>query len=106
MKSEENLRAVTELDQLDPQPGEDADLDARRRLMQAAERVREDVTRPFMRLALTAPKGRWATAVGSRALAESEALEASAALARAMGELGEAVNGVERCRIADFDHMS
>lgn len=32
-----------ELDELSPEPGEDADLDARRRLMQAAERIGEDI---------------------------------------------------------------
>jgi DNA repair protein RecN (Recombination protein N) len=37
--------AVAELDKLDPQPGEEAELDARRRLMQAAERLRGDVER-------------------------------------------------------------
>lgn len=36
--------AATELNALDPQPGEDEALDARRRLMQGAERVREDIS--------------------------------------------------------------
>ncbi len=35
--------ALKELDELAPEPGEDATLDKQRRLMQAAERVREDV---------------------------------------------------------------
>jgi DNA repair protein RecN (Recombination protein N) len=43
---EDYLRhAVAELDKLDPQPGEEADLDASRRLMQAAERIRADIAR-------------------------------------------------------------
>src|SRR6056297_1215672 len=43
---EEYLRhAVGELDALDPQPGEEAALDAARRLMQAGERIREDIAR-------------------------------------------------------------
>ena len=37
--------AVAELDALDPQPGEEAELDARRRMMQATDKVREDVVR-------------------------------------------------------------
>ncbi|WP_415836456.1 AAA family ATPase, partial [Palleronia rufa] len=37
--------AVTELDALDPDPGEEAALDTRRRQMQAAERVRGDLAR-------------------------------------------------------------
>ena len=43
---EDYLRhAVAELDKLDPQPGEEASLDAKRRLMQAAEKIRGDVVR-------------------------------------------------------------
>ncbi|HHL22423.1 MAG TPA: DNA repair protein RecN [Aliiroseovarius sp.] len=37
--------AVAELDALDPQPGEEAELDARRRRMQATDKVREDIVR-------------------------------------------------------------
>ena len=103
MKSEEEFlrHAVTELDQLDPQPGEDADLDARRRLMQAAERVREDVTKAFHALGSDGAEGamgdasRWLE--GAVAEVGEPLEEPLAALARAMGELGEAVNGVERC---------
>ncbi len=48
---EEFLRhAVDELDSLDPQPGEDAELDARRRLMQGAERIGEDISRAHQAL--------------------------------------------------------
>jgi len=43
---EEFLRhSVGELDKLSPEPGEDAELDARRRLMQASERIRDDIAR-------------------------------------------------------------
>jgi len=43
---EDYLRhAVKELDKLDPQPGEEAELDIRRRFMQSATRLREDVER-------------------------------------------------------------
>ena len=43
---EEYLRhAVAELDRLNPAPGEEAELDARRRLMQGAVRIREDIAR-------------------------------------------------------------
>lgn len=43
---EEFLRhAVAELDELDPQPLEEAELDAARRLMQGAERIREDIVK-------------------------------------------------------------
>src|SRR5690606_18938583 len=43
---EEFLRhAVAELDKLNPEPGEEAALDARRRTMQGAERIRTDIAR-------------------------------------------------------------
>jgi len=47
LKSEEDFlrHAVKELDKLDPEPGEEAALDTRRRLMQAATRLRDDVER-------------------------------------------------------------
>ena len=47
LRAEEDFlrHAVEELSKLDPQPGEEAALDAKRRLMQSAERIREDVQR-------------------------------------------------------------
>ena len=103
MRAEEEFlrHAVGELDQLDPQPGEDAELDARRRLMQAAERVREDVSRAYQALGSDGAEGamgdasRWLE--GAVADVGEPLEEPLAALARAMGELGEAVSGVERC---------
>ncbi len=98
---EEFLRhAVEELDRLDPQPGEDADLDSRRRAMQAAERIRDDVVRAAALLGTDGAEGamseamRWLDGVTADA---DEALEAPlAALNRAMIELGEAQSGVDR----------
>jgi DNA repair protein RecN (Recombination protein N) len=103
MKAEEEFlrHAVAEFDTLDPQPGEDAELDSRRRLMQAAERVREDVTRAHQALGSDGAEGamedasRWLE--GAVAEVGEPLEEPLAALARAMGELGEAVSGVERC---------
>ncbi len=98
---EEFLRhAVSELDKLDPQPGEEGTLDARRRLMQSSERVGEDITKAHQALghgdgaeARMGDALRWLEG----ALDQSDgALEAPiAALARAMVELGDAVQGVE-----------
>ncbi|GHG95702.1 DNA repair protein RecN [Pseudodonghicola xiamenensis] len=101
-EEEEFLRhAVAELDKLDPQPGEDAELDARRRQMQGAERIRDDVARAFALLGHEGAEGamgealRWLDGV---AVDAGHALEAPlAALGRAMIELGEAQDGVERC---------
>lgn len=98
---EEFLRhAVAELDALSPEPGEDGELDARRRLMQAAERIGEDIQKAAQ--ALGHGEGaegrmgdamRWLEGVAGEA---GEALTAPLdALGRAMIELDEAVSGVE-----------
>ncbi len=96
---EEFLRhAVAELDQLDPQPGEEADLDARRRLMQAAERIREDIGKAQAALSYDGAEGQMVNAL--RWLQDAaEAVEGQldapvAALERALTELGEAEQGV------------
>jgi len=93
--------AVKELDALDPQPGEEAELDSRRRLMQAAARLTGDVFRARKalgdegaeRLALDAL--RWledaAEGVEGRLDAAIEALN------RALTELGEATAEVDAC---------
>ncbi|MBE1292694.1 MAG: DNA repair protein RecN [Rhodobacteraceae bacterium] len=109
-KAEEDFlrHAVKELDKLDPQPGEEAELDTRRRMMQNAEKVREDVSRAYAALG----NGGAESAMGDAmrwldgALAETgDALEAPvAALERALNELADAVDGVERCLEAlDFN---
>ena len=98
---EEFLRhAVGELGALAPEPGEDAELDSRRRLMQAAERIGEDITKAHQ--ALSAGEGaearmgdalRWLEGVADQA---GEALDPPiSALGRALAELGDAVQGVE-----------
>ncbi len=102
VRAEEDFlrHAVAELDDLDPRPGEDADLDARRRMMQGAERIRGDIARAHEVLGTGGAEAamgdalRWLEAVGEGA---GEMLEAPvAALGRAMIELGEAQHGVER----------
>lgn len=100
--------AVAELDQLDPRPGEEAELDTRRRAMQAAERIRADVARALEVLGPQGAEGamldatRWLDAVADQA---EGALEApAAALQRALIELGEATSGVEAALDAmDYD---
>ncbi|SFL94286.1 DNA repair protein RecN [Shimia aestuarii] len=93
--------AVGELDALDPKPGEEAELDSRRRMMQGAEKVRESVGRAHAALGLDGAEGAMGDALRwlEGALAETEGhLEAPlAALERAMNELAEASDGVERC---------
>ena len=102
VRAEEDFlrHAVQEMDTLDPQPGEEARLDAERRAMQGAERIREDITRARAALAGAAEQAmgdalRWLEGVAEGA---DGALDAPlAALERAMVELGEASAGVDEC---------
>lgn len=106
---EDYLRhAVAELDKLIPLPGEEADLDARRRLMQSAARIREDIARAAAALSNEGAAGRmrdaarWLEGVADRA--EGRLEEPLAALNRAAIELAEAEAGVESCLEAlDFN---
>ena len=104
---EEYLRhAVAELDKLDPQAGEEKQLDARRRLMQSAEKIRSDVVNAYEMMGQGGAETqlgdalRWLDGVAHKA---DGALEAPmAALSRAMVELDEAMEGV----VAAIDTMS
>lgn len=109
---EEFLRhAGGELSALDPQPGEDAELDARRRQMQAGQRIGEDVQKAAEALGYgEGAEGRmgdalrWLEGVADQA---GGALEAPIeALGRALSELAEATQGVESAlEKLDFDPM-
>lgn len=112
VRAEEDFlrHAVGELDKLDPQPGEEADLDARRRMMQSAGKVREDVARAMQALGSDGAEGvlndaqRWLEGAAAQL---GDALDAPlAALSRALTELGEATDGVDRCLSAlDVDPL-
>ncbi|MES0861846.1 DNA repair protein RecN [Ruegeria sp. SCPT10] len=110
MRAEEDFlrHSVAELDKLDPQPGEDAELDARRRMMQGAERIRDDVARAFDLLGGDGAEGamsdamRWLEGVSDNAGGQLEG--PIGALGRALIELGEAQDGVNACLQAlDFN---
>ncbi|MDP7152052.1 MAG: DNA repair protein RecN [Paracoccaceae bacterium] len=99
---EEFLRhSVSELTALDPQPGEDEALDTQRRLMQSAERIREDIARAAGALGIDGAEGsmgdamRWLEDAADKAEGQLEG--ALASLGRALIELGEAQQGVETC---------
>ncbi|GAW33208.1 DNA repair protein RecN [Roseovarius sp. A-2] len=101
MRTEEDFlrHAVAELDTLDPQPGEEEELDIRRRLMQGAERIREDIARAASLIGSDGAEGaagdalRWLDGVADQA---EGALDAPlAALGRALVELDEAGRGVQ-----------
>ncbi len=96
---EEFLRhAVAELDKLDPEAGEEAVLDSKRRLMQGAEKIRADVVNAYEIMGQGGAETklgdalRWLDGVAHKA---EGALEAPlAALNRAMMELDDAMSGV------------
>jgi len=107
LKAEEDYlrHAVQELDQLDPQPGEEASLDAERRLMQNAERIRTDIARAHSVLtgngAGDGAEGQVSDAIrwldGAAAAAEGRLDQSLEALARAVEALAEAEQGVAAC---------
>ena len=101
-EEEDFLRhAVAELDQLDPQPGEEASLDTLRRKMQGAEKIRDDVARAHGMIGFDGAEGvigeaiRWLDGVSAQA--EGQLDGAVAGLSRALDELGEAGAAVENC---------
>ncbi len=100
IRSEEDFlrHAVAELDQLAPQPGEEAELDARRRLMQGAERIRSDVVRAHETLGAQGAEAAMGDALrwldGAAVHAEGQLEAPMAALSRALVELDEAMDGI------------
>ncbi|HUF56434.1 MAG TPA: DNA repair protein RecN [Thermohalobaculum sp.] len=99
--------AVDELERLAPEPGEDEALDAERRLMQAAERIREEVAKAADELS---PQAEGALAAALQRLthvadrAEGRLDGAIEAIDRAMAELAEAERGVaEALEALTFD---
>ena len=98
---EEFLRhSVAELDTLDPQPDEEESLDTKRRLMQAAERIREDVARAHTALGQGGAEGattdalRWLEGVAEQAEGYLDA--PIDALGRSLAALDEATDGIVR----------
>ena len=103
VRAEEDFlrHAVGELDKLAPEPGEEAKLDTDRRLMQAAEKIKQDVAQALNALSYDGAEGmiasanRWLEGVVDKAEGRLDA--PLAALERAMVELSEAQSGVEAC---------
>ena len=100
-EEEDFLRhAVGELTELSADAGEDASLDSRRRMMQGAERIREDVARAYTALGSGGAEGmmrdasRWLDEAAEQA--EGALDTPMAALERAMVELGDAEDGIAR----------
>jgi DNA repair protein RecN (Recombination protein N) len=102
LKEEEDFlrHAVGELEDLAPEPGDDTALDARRRLMQQAGKIRDDVSRAHDALGGGGAEGllrdasRWLDDAAENA--DGVLDDAIAALIRAKDELGEAEHSVAR----------
>ncbi len=102
-KEEEDFlrHAVAELDTLAPVAGEEAELDARRRLMQGAEKIREDIVKAAEALGLHGAEGmisdaaRWLGDASDHA--DGQLDEALSAIDRSLVELDVAQQGVVRC---------
>ncbi len=103
LKADEDFlrHAVAELDRLDPKTGEEAELDTRRRAMQAGARIREDLARALQALGPDGAEGQMSDATrwldGAADRAEGRLDRPLAALGRALTELGDAAQGVEDC---------
>ena len=102
--------AVEELDKLAPEPGEEAMLDSQRRLMQGAERIREDITRAGQVLGPESAESalmdatRWLEGVEDKT--EGRLREPLAALGRILSELADVQTGVSDClRALDFNPL-
>ncbi len=102
IRAEEDFlrHAVAELDALSPEPGEEGELDARRRLMQASEKIGADISKAYQYLGGgEGAEGRIGDALRWLEDAQGEAggvLEAPiTALHKTLSELDEAVEGVE-----------
>ena len=96
---EEFLRhAVAEFDDIAPEPGEEEALDTRRRLMQAAEKIRDDIAKAEQVLGADGAEGAMAHALrwldGVMENSEGRLDAPVAALNRAMVELDEANRGL------------
>ncbi|MFK7763754.1 MAG: DNA repair protein RecN [Roseobacter sp.] len=98
-EEEDFLRhAVAELDLLDPQPGEEADLDLKRRAMQGAEKIRDDVIRAHEVLGQKGAEAAMSEAIrwleGAAGPADGVLEAPMQALSRALHELDEAMDGI------------
>ncbi|KAB6714437.1 MULTISPECIES: DNA repair protein RecN [Roseobacteraceae] len=99
---EEFLRhTVAEFDKLNPEPGEEAKLDAQRRLMQSSEKIAADVAKAHQALSYDGGEGMLADALrwleGAAEKAEGRLEGAIESLGRALNELADAQSGVESC---------
>lgn len=101
-EEEEFLRhATAELDALDPQPGQEAELDAARRMMRAGEKISSDIAKALQALGDKGAEGmmrdaiRWLEDVSDKA--EGRLDRGLTVLDRALNDLADASQSVEAC---------
>ncbi len=103
VRAEEDFlrHAVDELSKLAPEAGEEEVLDKRRRAMQAAEKIRDDIAQASNALGYDGAEGAMASALrwleGAADKADGRLDAPITALARAMAELDDAARGVADC---------
>ncbi len=107
--------SVQELDELSPEVGEDAELDTRRRLMQASARIRESISKAYSAVSMDGAEGlmsdaiRWLEDAAPQAGGHLE--EPVEALGRSLSELADAQRGIEDALTAmyfnpsDLEHL-
>ncbi|MHA1128813.1 MAG: DNA repair protein RecN, partial [Alphaproteobacteria bacterium] len=100
--------SVAELDELAPEVGEDEELDTQRRLMQAAARIREGISKALNAVSMDGAEGsmsdaiRWLEDAAPQAGGHLE--EPVEALGRALSEMADAQRGIEDALTAlDFN---
>lgn len=100
--------SVAELDELAPEVGEDEMLDTQRRLMQAAARIREGISKAYSAISMDGAEGamsdaiRWLEDAAPQAGGHLE--EPVEALGRALSEMADAQRGIEDALTAlDFN---
>ncbi|MEP5761198.1 MAG: DNA repair protein RecN, partial [Litoreibacter sp.] len=101
-EEEEFLRhATAELDALDPQPGQEAELDAARRMMRAGEKITTDINKALQALGDRGAEGqmrdaiRWLEDISDKA--EGRLDRGLTVLDRALNDLADASQSVEAC---------
>ncbi|RPE71915.1 DNA replication and repair protein RecN [Pacificibacter maritimus] len=103
LKAEEDFlrHAVGELDKINPEAGEEAKLDAERRLMQSAEKISKDISKAHQAMSYDAAEGALTDALrwleGAADKADGRLDSAIEGLNRTLNELAEAQSGVEDC---------
>ncbi|MBL4873721.1 MAG: DNA repair protein RecN [Rhodobacteraceae bacterium] len=107
--------SVAELDELSPEVGEDEVLDTQRRLMQAAARIREGISKALNAVSMDGAEGsmsdaiRWLEDASPQAGGHLE--EPVEALGRALSEMADAQRGIEDALTAldfnpaDLEHL-